>query len=240
MIVPEMGTTDTRRLTIADALFTRTQQRVLGILFGQPERSFFANEIFQRAASGRGTVQRELARLLASGMVTVRQVGNQKHYQANSASPVFHELRSILLKTTGLADPILAALRPLHRHIELALIYGSVARGEDTASSDVDLLIVSDDLLLEDLLSRLEKAERQVGRPIHPTLYTRAEFSSRRKNNSFVQKVLAGPVIALFGSLDAARIRSPSRPGSGASSAKRTERETRSSTRACGKSMSNS
>ena len=114
------------RVTIADALFSRTQQRVLGILFGEPDRSFFANEIFQRAGTGRGTVQRELERLLASGLVTVRQIGNQKHYQANAASPVFHELRSILFKTTRLVDPIQAALRPLRKHIELALIYGSV------------------------------------------------------------------------------------------------------------------
>jgi predicted nucleotidyltransferase len=203
MIVPEMGTPDARGITIADALFSRTQQRVLGILFGEPDRSFFANEIFQRAETGRGTVQRELERLLASGLVTVRQIGNQKHYQANAASPVFHELRSILIKTTRLADPIQAALRPLRKHIELALIYGSIARGEDTAASDVDLLVVSDDLLLEKLLSHLEKAERDVGRPIHPTLYTRAEFSNR-KNSSFVKKVLAGPVIPLIGSIDAA------------------------------------
>jgi predicted nucleotidyltransferase len=199
-----MGTHATRPVTIADALFSRTQQRVLGILFGEPERSFFANEIFQRADSGRGTVQRELERLLASGLVTVRQVGNQKHYQADADSPVFRELRSILLKTTRLADPIQAALRPLRKRIALALIYGSVARGEDTARSDVDLLVVSDDLLLEELLSRLEKAERDVGRPIHPTLYTRAEFSNRRRNNAFVKKVLAGPVIPLIGSVDAA------------------------------------
>ena len=204
MIVPELGTHNGRPVTIADALFSRTQQRVLGILFGEPERSFFANEIFQRAGTGRGTVQRELERLLASGLVTVRQIGNQKHYQANAASPVFHELRSILIKTTRLADPIQTALRPLRKHIEVALIYGSVARGEDTAVSDVDLLVVSDELLLEKLLSQLEKAEREIGCPIHPTLYTRAEFSNRRKSNAFVKKVLAGPVIPLIGSVDAA------------------------------------
>lgn len=202
MIVPELGTHSKRPVTIADALFSRTQQRVLGILFGEPERSFFGNEIVARAAGGRGTVQRELERLLASGLVTVRQVGNQKHYQADAKSPVFRELRSILLKTTRLADPIQAALRPLRKRIALALIYGSVARGEDTARSDVDLLVVSDDLLLEEVLSHLEKAERDVGRPIHPTLHTRAEFSNRRRNNSFVKKVLAGPMIPLIGSVN--------------------------------------
>lgn len=203
MIVPEMGTEAAVRVTIADALFSRTQQRVLGILFGEPQRSFFVNEIFLRAGSGRGSVQRELQRLLASGLITMRQIGNQKHYQANDASPVFPELRSIVLKTTRLVDPLLAALRPLRKHIELAFVYGSVARGEETAASDVDLLVVSDDLLLEQLLAALEKAERGVGRPIHPTLYTRAEFSTRRRNSAFVRKVLAGPVMPLMGSVDA-------------------------------------
>jgi predicted nucleotidyltransferase len=203
MIVPGMGT-PARRTSIADALFSRTQQRVLGILFGQPERSFFANEIFQKAGTGRGTVQRELERLQASGLVTVRSVGNQKHFQANATSPVFHELRSIILKTTGLAGPIADALRPLRKRIELAFIYGSVPRGEETAASDVDLLVVSDDVLLEELLARLVRAEREIGRPIHPTLYTRAEFSSRQKSSAFVRKVLAGPVIPIIGSVDAA------------------------------------
>lgn len=204
MIVPVMGTSTAPRTTIADALFSRTQQRVLGILFGEPQRSFFASEIFQRAGTGRGTVQRELERLLASGLVTVRPLGNQKHYQANAASPVFHELRSLVLKTTGLADPIRTALRPLHKKIDLAVIYGSVARGEETAGSDVDLLVVSDHLLLEDLLTTLDKAERNVGRTIHPTLYTRTEFTNRRRNSAFVRKILAGRVIPLIGSVDAA------------------------------------
>lgn len=199
-----MGTTPEPSVSIGDALFTGTQQRVLGILFGHPERSFFASEIFAQAGSGRGTVQRELQRLQASGLVTVRSVGNQKHFQANASSPVFDELRSIILKTSGLADPIAEALRLLRKQIDLAFVYGSVARGEETASSDVDLMVVSDGLLLEELLRRLAAAERETGRPIHPTLYTPAEFSSRRKNSAFVRKVLAGPVIPIIGSVDAA------------------------------------
>ncbi|HEY2090953.1 MAG TPA: nucleotidyltransferase domain-containing protein [Thermoanaerobaculia bacterium] len=198
-----MGTPP-RKTSIADALFSRTQQRVLGILFGQPERSFFANEIFQKAGTGRGTVQRELERLHASGLVTVRSVGNQKHFQANATSPVFHELCSIILKTSGLAEPITDALRPLRKRIALAFIYGSVARGEETAASDVNLLVVSDDLLLEELLRRLADAERKTGRAIHPALYTREEFSNRRKSSTFVRKVLAGPMIPIVGSVDAA------------------------------------
>jgi predicted nucleotidyltransferase len=187
---------------VADALFSRTQQRVLGLLFGEPARSFYATEIIDRAGAGRGTVQRELERLVSSGLVTAQQIGNQKHYRANTEAPVFDELRSIILKTSGLADPIRDALKPIARKIELALIYGSVARGEEHARSDVDLLVVAGDLTLERLFARLAPAELAIGRTINPTLYTPEEFRSRRQRNAFVQKVLAGPVIPLIGSID--------------------------------------
>lgn len=192
-----------RRTSITDALFSRTQQRVLGLLFGEPERSFFATEIIERAGAGRGSVQRELERLADSGLVTVTRVGNQKHYQANAKAPVFSELRSLILKTSGIADPIRQALRPLAPRIDLALVYGSVARGEAHAGSDVDLLVVSEDLLLEQLYARVLAAEKTLGRRINPTLYTPEEFRKRRQNSSFVQKVLAGPVIPLIGTIDA-------------------------------------
>jgi len=190
------------RISIGDALFSRTQQRVAGVLFGDPERSFFATEIFKRASSGRGAVQRELERLVDSGLVTMTRVGNQKHYQANHQSPVFGELRSIILKTSGLADPIRRALKPLARKIDVAFIYGSVARGEAHAGSDVDLLVVARDLTLEQLYARTLIAETTLARKITPTLYTPEEFRNRRQNSSFVQKVLAGPVIPLFGTID--------------------------------------
>lgn len=195
-IVPKMGT---KRLSIADALFSRTQQRVLGLLFGDPGNSFFENEIFRRAAAGRGTVQRELERLVASGLVTANVVGNQKHFRANASSPVFEELRSIVVKTTGIAEPIRHALRPLASHVDIALVYGSVARGEAHAGSDIDLLIVARDLTLEQVYSRLAAAEKSLGRKINPTLYTPGEFRKQRRTSSFLQKVLAGPVIPLIG-----------------------------------------
>lgn len=201
-IVPEMGMAEKRTVSLADALFSRTQQRVLGILFAAPERSFFATEIIQRARSGRGTVQRELERLASSGLLTVTRIGNQKHYQANPHAPVFDELRSIVLKTSGLADPVRRALQPLARTIELALIYGSVARGEAHAGSDVDLLIVANDLALETLYSRLLAVEKALGRKINPTLYTSDEFRKRSRSSSFVKKLLAGQVIPLIGEVD--------------------------------------
>ena len=102
---------------IADALFTKVRQRVLAVLFGNPGRSFYANEVIALAGSGTGAVQRELARLEAAGLVTVTRVGKQKHYQANATAPVFEELRGLVLKTSGLVDVLRDALAPLAAQI---------------------------------------------------------------------------------------------------------------------------
>jgi predicted nucleotidyltransferase len=188
---------------MADALFTSTQQRVLGFLFGQPDRSFFVTELVVLADSGRGAVQRELARLAESGLVIVTKVGNQKHYQANKESPLFEELRSIISKTVGLQEPLRAALDPLADRISLAIIYGSIAKGCENAASDVDLLIVADTLTLEEVYAALAPVEKVLDRRINPTLYTSKEFRQRRKaKHPFLTRVLDGQTITLLGSLD--------------------------------------
>lgn len=184
----------------ADALFPAARQRVLAVLFGSPDRSFYANELIALARSGTGAVQRELASLLAAGLVTVRDQGNQKHYQANAASPVFAELRGLVLKTVGLADVLRAALAPLEDQVAAAFVYGSVARQQDTAASDVDVLIVSDALGYAEVFGALEGAAQTLGRTINPTLYTRAELARRRaQDNAFVTRVLDQPRIWLMG-----------------------------------------
>ena len=185
---------------LADALFTNTQQRVLGLLFGQPERSFFATELIGLTGSGSGAVQRELKRLAASGLVTVTRVGNQKHFQANHTSPVFDELQSLVIKTVGLADPIRHALEPLAEKINLALLYGSVPKRSDTASSDIDLLVVADELALEKLYAALAPVETLLDRKINPTLYTSKEFKKRRNaRHPFLTRVLEGKRMVLLG-----------------------------------------
>ena len=192
------------RHSLADALFTSTQQRLLGLLFGQPERSFFVTELIELANVGRGSVQRELARLARSELVVTERHGNQKHYRANPESPIYRELCSIVSKTAGIEENLRAALEPLAAQLSLALIYGSVAKKTDTASSDIDLLLVSDDLTLEDLYANLSTVEQRLGRQINPTLYTVEEFRKRRSgNNAFLSRVLAGPTIILEGQLDA-------------------------------------
>lgn len=185
---------------LADALFAKVQQRVLGVLFGNPRRSFYANEIIALARSGTGAVQRELRRLEAARLVTVTRVGNQKHYQANAGSPVFEELRALVLKTVGLADVLRAALAPMSRDIRAAFVYGSVAKGQDTATSDIDLMVVSDRVTHADLFAALEQATAQLGRKIAPTIYSSRELAKRvKQEHAFVTRVLAQPKLWLIG-----------------------------------------
>jgi predicted nucleotidyltransferase len=195
--------TTTSSSSLADALFTSTQQKVLGLLFGQPERSFFVTQIMELAKSGRGAVQRELLRLENAGLVSIQMHGNQKHYQANRESPLFEEICGIVRKTVGLEEPLKAAVDSLPGTIHLALIYGSVAKKTDTSASDVDVLIVADEVTLEDVYAALSVAEQQLDRKVNPTLYTSEEFDRRRaRGNAFLNRVLGGPVIVLSGTID--------------------------------------
>lgn len=194
-----------RRATLAGALFSGTQQRVLGLLFGQPERSFFATELISLAKAGSGGVQRELQRLSESGLITVKRIGNQKHYQANRAAPIFEELRGIAVKTLGPADALREALAPLAGRVHAAWVYGSIAKRTDRAESDIDVLIVADGLTLEEVYATLHPAEIRLGRQVSPTLYTFKEFERRRAaKNPFLTKVLAGERILLIGNEDVA------------------------------------
>ncbi len=192
-----------RGTSLADALFSTTQQRVLALLFGQPERSFFTTEIIGLVGAGSGAVQREIRRLTESGLVMVTRIGNQKHCQANPATPIFAELRGIVAKTLGPAEVLRGTLVPLGDEVRLALVYGSVAKRSDTAHSDIDLLIVSDVLTLERVYEVLAPAEQQLGRRVSPTLYTVAECRNRRAHgNPFLRKVLEGDTILLVGDDD--------------------------------------
>ena len=204
--MPKMGTsknqttTTLRSSSLADALFSGTQQRVLGLLFGQPERSFYATELINLAGVGSGAVQRELASLSQSGLVTVKPVGNQKHYQANPASPIYVELCGLVRKTVGLAEPLRAALAPLATQIKAAFVYGSIAKKEDTASSDIDLMLVSDTLTFGETILALQAATESLGREVNPNIFTPQDFAKRLKEGgSFVSRVMAQPKVWLIG-----------------------------------------
>ncbi|HUG98996.1 MAG TPA: nucleotidyltransferase domain-containing protein [Gammaproteobacteria bacterium] len=188
---------------LADALLTTTQQRVLGCLFGRPDTSYSVSELIAATRSGSGAVQRELAKLAGSGLVTMESVGNQKRYRANAAAPIYHELVGIVRKTVGVAEPLRQALAPLAARIEFAFVYGSVARQTDSASSDIDLLVVADDLAYAELAAALDPLASLLGREVNFTLYTRAEFDRRLKaRNAFLSRVLQQPRIPVIGSDD--------------------------------------
>jgi predicted nucleotidyltransferase len=169
-------------------------------LFGNHARSFYANELIALACSGSGAVQRQLAQLEAAELVTVRRVGNQKHYQANASAPIFEELRSLVLKTSGLVDVLRAALAPLASQIDLAFVYGSVAKGKDTAKSDIDLMVVSEKIAYADIFATLEPATNRLRRTINPTLFSRMELDKRiLDGTAFVKRVLEQPKLWVIG-----------------------------------------
>jgi predicted nucleotidyltransferase len=190
------------RSAIGDALFTKTQQRVLGLLYGKPEQSYYLNEIVRLAAVGKGSVNRELDKLCAAGLLTVSRQGNQNHYQANANNPIFNELKAITQKTFGVVDIIKAALAPLLPQLNCAFIYGSVAQGTEHAGSDIDLMLVGDDMSYSEVMELLAPAEKQLGRTINPTLYTVAEFTDRKKSHQpFITRVMEQPKLWLMGEL---------------------------------------
>lgn len=179
---------------IGSALFTKTQQRVLSLLYGKPDQSFYLNEIVRWSNSGKGAVSRELARLVAAGVLTLTRQGNQNHYQANRQCPVFDELSSIVRKTFGVADIIKDALSPVQDQLEQAFVYGSIAKGQEHADSDIDLMLVGKDLSYGEIMALLDEAEHLTGRPINPTLLTSAEFQQRlEEGQSFLTRVMEQP-----------------------------------------------
>jgi predicted nucleotidyltransferase len=197
MIIPFMGMITA---SLSDALFTKVQQRVLSIIFGQPDRVFFGNEIIRLAGVGIGAVTRELDKLVSSGLITVTRTGNQKHYQANPSSPIYTELRGIVLKTFGVSDLLRQALIPFAERIQVAFVYGSVAKGHDTAKSDIDLMVVSDEVGYPDLFTVLSDAEKDLGRQINPTIYTHADWEKRRaEGNDFIARIMEQPKIFILG-----------------------------------------
>lgn len=191
----------TKPASLADALFPKVRQRVLTVLFGAPDRSFYANEVIALAQSGTGAVQRELASLSQAGLLTISKQGNQKHYQANASAPVFAELRGLVQKTMGLADVLRCALAPLAAQIDMAFIYGSVARQQDTAHSDVDVMIVSPSLGYGEVFGALESATASLTRKVNPTLYAPTDWAKRiDQDSAFVTRVVQQPKIWLLGS----------------------------------------
>ena len=202
MIIPDMGRKiEQPAIGLADALFSRVQQRVLALLFGQPDRRLQSAELIRLANSGTGAVHRQLSRLAEAGWVTVHRTGNQKHYQANQACPAFAELHGLIVKTVGVIEPLREALASRAKDIRGAFVYGSVAKGSDKAGSDIDLMVISDRLGYQDLFEAVQSTEGVLARPVNPNVMSLAEWRIKRaKKDSFAARIAAQPRLFVIGS----------------------------------------
>jgi predicted nucleotidyltransferase len=188
-------------MSLSNALFSKVQQRVLALIFGHSDRSFYTSEIVRSVHSGTGAVERELSRLQRSGLVSVERIGNQKHYRANHQSPIFEELQSLVLKTVALAEPLKKSLQPYSDKINAAFVYGSAAKGTDTARSDIDLAVIGDELDYSELYTAAQNAENILGRKVSPIFLSPEDWKRKAsRKGSFAAKIRALPKVFLFGS----------------------------------------
>jgi predicted nucleotidyltransferase len=200
-IVLEMSTTS----GLSDLLFGRTRGAILALLYGRADQSFYTRQIAREVDASVGAVQRELENLSKVGLVVRKSVGSQVFYQANRNTSIFPEMRALVNKTIGVFGVLRSSLRPLSKRIVAAFVYGSVARDEETAQSDIDLMVVGK-ATLDQVLSRLSIIEKGIGRPINPTVYSVEEFKSKLETgNHFLTSVLEGQKVFLLGDEDELR-----------------------------------
>jgi len=184
---------------LMDLLFGRYRQRVLSLLLLQPDASYYVRELARLTGTNAGTLHKELTRLAEAGLLLREQRGNQVCYQANRACPVFPELANLFRKTTGLVDVLAEVLSPLAARIPLAFVFGSLARGEEIAGSDVDLMLIGD-VGFAEVVKALYPAQQILQREINPAIYTSAELARRRQaGEPFLREVLAKPKLFVIG-----------------------------------------
>ena len=190
-------------MTIQSVLFSDSQARVYQWLFGQPQRAYHLSELRRLTGLGSASLQRELNGLVDAGLVNSQAVGNLRQFQANAQSPVFAELVALTRKTLGVVPVLRDALLQLMPDLLAAWVYGSVARQTDTARSDIDVMLVGNNLLLSKVLACLEPTEMQLGRKINPNCFTPQEFARRQAEpDSFVNRVLSQPTLKLIGDVN--------------------------------------
>jgi predicted nucleotidyltransferase len=190
---------------LADLLFGQTRGAVLALLYGHADQSFYTRQIAREVDASVGAVQRELENLSKVRLIVRTSVGSQVFYQANRDASIFPEMQGLVKKTIGIFSVLRSALHPLAKQILVAFVYGSVAREEETAQSDVDLIVVGK-ATLDEVLSRLSTVEKSIGRPINPTVYSVAEFKSKlTTGNHFLTAVLKGHKVFLLGDEDELR-----------------------------------
>lgn len=190
--------------SLSELLFpNRYRRKVLALMLMQPDQKMHLRELARRTQAAPGTLKKELDALCHVGLLLSERVGNQVQFRANPGHPVFAELQALVRKTTGLADVLTEALKPLGDQVALALVFGSMASGNAHAGSDVDLLVVGSAGFAQ-VVDATYAAQTQLGREINPKVMTAAEWASKRaEGNPFVQELLAQPKLMLIGTLDA-------------------------------------
>ncbi len=187
---------------LANALFTSTQQNVLGLLYSQPNRSFYTKEIIRLTGMGVATIKRELDRMVGAGILSMTKIGNQHHYQADQNCPLYHELLAIIKKTVGVSDTLKSALSPLVDRINWAFIFGSVASNKETATSDIDLMVIGD-ASFSDVVKVLYLIQETLAREINPKIYRVAEWNQmRHSNDAFINEILSKPRMDIVGDIN--------------------------------------
>jgi len=188
--------------SVGDLLFGQTRGRVLALLYGAPDESFFIRQIARQIETSVGSVQRELTLLTGAGLVNRSVLGSQVFYRANQEHPDFPELRALLARTSGIFQMLKIALAPFSSRIDVAFVYGSVARGEDKATSDIDLMVIGT-VSLDEVLDALGSLEKQMRRPVNPTIYSREDLKERlHANNHFLQSLVDSKKVFLIGDED--------------------------------------
>jgi predicted nucleotidyltransferase len=187
---------------LASLLFKDYRRRVLGLLLLHPDKQYHVREIARLTGTVAGTLHKELTRLAEAGLLVKETSGNQVYYRANRTCPVFEELASILRKTSGLVDVLADALALLTERITVAFVYGSVARGKETAGSDIDVLLIGD-VEFSEVVAALYPAQEVLGREINPKVYSEKEWRQMlKKKDAFMKEVMTGPKLFIIGTAD--------------------------------------
>lgn len=182
-----------------DALLPKTRQGILAATLLQPEKAWYASELARRMGVPSSSLQRELRDLEEAGILKTHRQGRMAYYQANIDSPVFPELRGLMVKTAGLVDVLADAVAPLARKLRVVFIYGSIAAGHEDTASDIDLLVIGN-VSPVDLAVPLRKAKEALGRDINPSIYTPSEFAKKRAaTDHFLTRVLDKPKLFVLG-----------------------------------------
>jgi predicted nucleotidyltransferase len=188
-----------RRPSSLDPLLSRSVQEILSAILLEREEPWYLSDLAQRLGRTPSTLQRPLESLVRAGIIQRRMDGNRVYFARDAECPILPELQGLLAKTTGLADIVRDALRRFSRNIRAAFIFGSIAKGSERSSSDVDLFVIGD-INLDELSPMLNGAETKLRRPINTTVLLPREFRAKlERHNHFLQSVRAGDKIFLVG-----------------------------------------